>query len=263
MKRLACLFVFLVLVGMPQGAWVGATTPCTTETLQGQYGFSFNGVNHPSPAGTIPGPAAEIGVFTLDREGNFSGTVTVSFNGLIFSGVAFTGVATVNPDCTGTSTVVSDLGLVEHFSFVADDRSSELRLLHLAPGSVIPGSALKHDAGAAPCALTSLAGTWGFSFTGDLLAAPLTGPGASVGVFTVDREGHFSGHDTVSLNGVFLTDTVAGTASVNPDCTGSATLSSPVVGRQRYGFVLVHSGNEMRLLQTDPGTVIFGTARRQ
>lgn len=146
MKRLACLFGLLLLCGLASGARAGAeedTAPCTLARLGGGWGFSMSGFNHPGPAGPIPGPAAETGVFTADREGNFSGTVTLSLSGTILPAVTFTGTAIVNPDCTGSATVVSSLGLVEHFDFVVVDKSRELLLIQLAPGSIIRGSARK------------------------------------------------------------------------------------------------------------------------
>jgi hypothetical protein len=77
------------------------------------------------------------------------------------------------------------------------------------------------------CSIVDVAGTWGYSETGTImLPAPYGAtPYASVGSYTVDPDGSISGARIASLGGTLLKATIEGTATVNPDCTGTVTLS--------------------------------------
>jgi len=74
------------------------------------------------------------------------------------------------------------------------------------------------QAGTQKCTLTTVAGTYGLTTTGSI---PGIGPVAAVGVVTVEKSGNISGGQTRSLNGAVADETFAGTATVNPDCTGT------------------------------------------
>ncbi len=74
------------------------------------------------------------------------------------------------------------------------------------------------QAGAHKCSLATVAGTSGFTTTGSI---PGIGPVAAVGLLTIDKSGNISGSQTRSLNGDIADETIAGTATVNPDCTGT------------------------------------------
>jgi hypothetical protein len=81
------------------------------------------------------------------------------------------------------------------------------------------------------CSNVDVAGTWGYSETGtaiiyDQNGKPLsTVPYASVGRYTIDRHGNLSGARNASSGGTIVSATITGTAIVNPDCTGTLTLS--------------------------------------
>src|SRR2546425_11483471 len=90
-------------------------------------------------------------------------------------------------------------------------------LTRLFPMLLLFGTALVAWADEETCTLASLEGGWGFALSGTLLAVPA----AATGVLTVDEEGNFSGHDTLSANGTILSETFTGTVTVNPDCTTS------------------------------------------
>jgi hypothetical protein len=113
------------------------------------------------------------------------------------------------------------------------------------------------------CKEASLEGDWGFTLSGTVTPAPAVTPAAAVGIFTVDRVGNVSGRDTVSANGTVLQETFSGTLIVNPDCTGSATLDSSIVGETHLDFVLVAKKKEILLIRKDPGIVLFGSAQQQ
>jgi hypothetical protein len=56
----------------------------------------------------------------------------------------------------------------------------------------------------------------------------------------------------------------AGTYTVHPDCTGTLTAQiSPVDIPTHLFFVIDDNGKEFQAIQTDPGVVVTGIARRQ
>ena len=73
----------------------------------------------------------------------------------------------------------------------------------------------------ADCTKATAAGKWGFSTNGSI---PAIGPVAATGIFTQDTSGNITGTQTRSLNGDIADETFTGTATVNPDCTGTDTI---------------------------------------
>jgi hypothetical protein len=74
------------------------------------------------------------------------------------------------------------------------------------------------QAGTQKCSLATVAGTYGLTTTGSI---PAIGPVSAVGLVTIDKSGNLSGSQTRSLNGALGDETFTGTATVNPDCTGT------------------------------------------
>ena len=114
----------------------GTVKECSNATLQGSFGYTSTGTLLPS---FVPppyaGPFAEVGRQTFDGKGKTDATGTLSANGNIFSKVTFEGTYAVNPDCTGTMTLSSSLG-VSYADFVIDDDGAELRLIFTNSGVV-------------------------------------------------------------------------------------------------------------------------------
>ena len=74
------------------------------------------------------------------------------------------------------------------------------------------------------CSNASVAGTWGYTETGSVITPTGVVPYASVGQFTLDRDGNFVGQRTSSTAGTIQPATIKGTLVVNPDCTGTQTI---------------------------------------
>src|SRR5882762_4804592 len=132
-------------------------------------------------------------------------------------------------------------------------RSMTIIGMTLALGIAVPDAQADEDHA---CALGSLEGLYGFISTGTLIGVRLVvnGPIANVGVITFDGEGNLSQHLTNSRNGVIMPVDVTGTYTVNPNCTGSWTISNG----NTADFVIVASGSEVMFIRTVPGTVITG-----
>jgi hypothetical protein len=75
---------------------------------------------------------------------------------------------------------------------------------------------------AAACSNATAAGKWGFSTNGTLIGL---GPVGAVGSFNQDVAGNLVGAQTRSLNGGVADETLTGNVTVNPDCTGAATIN--------------------------------------
>jgi len=76
---------------------------CSNATLQGT--FAFNGTGFIVSPAAVAGPFADVNTLTFDENGAATGTGIVSQNGNIVP-VTETGTYQVNPDCTGTYTVL-------------------------------------------------------------------------------------------------------------------------------------------------------------
>ena len=115
------------------------------------------------------------------------------------------------------------------------------------------------------CSNASLKGAFAYTVTGFIVAPPPeAGPFASVGTQTFDGNGGTTAAATVSQNGNIVAVTLNGTYTVNPDCTGTFTvLISPVGITAHVFFVIDNNGTEFQAIQTDPGVVVTGIARRQ
>lgn len=113
------------------------------------------------------------------------------------------------------------------------------------------------------CTNATLSGDFAFTAKGTTLAAlglpaPLTGAFASSGTAEFDGNGHFTLTATSSFNGVIQgPQTVTGTYSVNADCSYTSQASNGATFRA----VIVDSGREILILQTNKGVAITGTAR--
>jgi hypothetical protein len=111
---------------------------CSNPSLQGTFVFKGVGVIV-SPA-SVAGPFVDVNTLTFDGQGAATGSGTVSQNGNIVP-VTETGTYQVNPDCTGTYTVLlSPFGFTAHYYFVID-ASGELQIICTDSGVAFSGTA--------------------------------------------------------------------------------------------------------------------------
>ncbi|MDQ6884310.1 MAG: hypothetical protein M3077_08775 [Candidatus Dormibacteraeota bacterium] len=86
---------------------------------------------------------------------------------------------------------------------------------------------------------------------------------AGVGRSHQDGRGHLTVADVASFNGFVQDRTGTGTYTVNPDCTGEATIT--ITGEPNplhIHLVIVSSGEHVYFVARDPGSVIHGTLTR-
>ena len=124
----------LLALGMAPAA-MADNKGCSNADLKGTWAYTGTGsiVAPPQAAG----PFAEVGTQTFDGRGATTYTATLSGNGNIVP-VTATGTYTVNPDCTGTMTVlVAPFGATVHIFFVIDNLNTEFRAIETEVGFVI------------------------------------------------------------------------------------------------------------------------------
>jgi hypothetical protein len=114
-------------------------------------------------------------------------------------------------------------------------------------------SASAPSALAAHCSLHKSAGDYGFTLTGVVIVPTGAVPIAAVGKALLDPAGNASGTESRSVGGGFADETFTGTYTVNPDCTGSATLnfyeSGQLVRTSVLSLVFDDHQHEIRMVQ--------------
>ena len=110
------------------------------------------------------------------------------------------------------------------------------------------------------CSDTTLSGCFGITWTGDRIDGGNPGPRAGVGQIIFNGQGSLSGSVTKSSNGVISQVTGTGTYTVNPNCTGSVTITDSDGEIRDFNFVIVETfivgAIEVFAIQTDTGRVI-------
>lgn len=118
------------------------------------------------------------------------------------------------------------------------------------------------------CTAAQVSGNYGVVSNGFSITAPASlppesvGPYAAVGRLTVNPDQTLSLNLTQSFNGIVIpatTSSLTGTFTINSDCTGSLAINNGVT----YNFVVVDSGKEIQLIQTNLGSAITGVAKKQ
>ena len=113
-----------------------ANKGCSTVSLLGTFSRIDTGTVLMAPVAAAVGPIALIGTFTFDGSGNVTGATVSSQNGNIGQGTQ-TGTYTVNPDCTGTITVLGSSGRTSHYSFVTDTNGFQYICTDSGPISIV------------------------------------------------------------------------------------------------------------------------------
>jgi len=94
-------FLATLLLSLAAVALADDDGTCSNARVAGEWGYSETGTLY-LPTGAVP--YASVGSYTLDADGNLSGSRTASAGGAI-KNATIKGTATVNSDCTGTETL--------------------------------------------------------------------------------------------------------------------------------------------------------------
>lgn len=127
-----------------------------------------------------------------------------------------------------------------------------LARITLVLGAVIMVILAPIQANAVSCSNASTAGDWAYTYTGTIFTPNGALPLASMGHYTQDHEGNVVGSQNRSVAGQSGVEDIAGTVSVNKDCTASATVNVFVNGvKQRTAELAVvydNNGKHVRMI---------------
>ena len=114
------------------------------------------------------------------------------------------------------------------------------------------------------CSNATLKGTFAHMANGFITAPPaMAGPLAGVGTDIFDGNGGITASTaTLNINGNVVPLTATGTYKVNPDCTGTYTITGQG-GTTRLALVIADNGNEIQAVCIDAGVVMIHIFRRQ
>jgi hypothetical protein len=107
---------------------------CSTRSVAGDFGFTVVGTRLPV------GPAASVGSVHFDRDGNLTGSQTLSIGGTIVQGEVLTGTYTVDADCAGSATIVvsnTPFPRTAHLDVVWINSSDEFRAIFADTGLIL------------------------------------------------------------------------------------------------------------------------------
>ena len=126
-------------------------------------------------------------------------------------------------------------------------------------------SGITQAAQAHECSLSNAAGNYGYTSSGTIVN-PAVGPFTAVGHVTLTESGSFSGAQTTSIAGNLVAETLQGTYTVNPDCTGTATVyvyhGSMLARTSIINVVWDMRQSELRAIFLTPGTNISLAGRK-
>lgn len=248
----------IVLASFALSSAVWAT--CSNSSVTGTYGYLNAGTDS---SGT---PTATLGQLKFESTtGKFTGTLTVSTDGLIQTG-SVSGTYAVAPNCTVTGTSTVEGGRPHAFSAVVTSTGG-VKEVDGHTGVTTGGFALAQ--GSPTCTDAGLKGSFGFAAEGFFVTgAPFRGPVELIAelTFSVNSsgEGVISGQLAGSENGqifTFTEETVTGSYSVSPDCQGTATITPKGQSALNFSFVVVEGGKELMAIDTSSDRVV--TARFQ
>jgi hypothetical protein len=106
---------------------------------------------------------------------------------------------------------------------------------------------------AAHCSLSGTAGTYALTLTGTVILPTGPVPIAAVVRATLDAAGGVTGTESRNVGGGFADETLSGTYTVNPDCTGTAAIqfyeSGQLVRTSILSLIFDNNQREVRMVQ--------------
>ena len=111
------------------------------------------------------------------------------------------------------------------------------------------------------CSNRTGSGTYGYQMNGSIIGV---GPFLVNGIFTANPDGTTSANVRLTIDGKTIPATgTGGTFTTNEDCTGTGKFFVPELNQQiLYSFVLTDNGDEITLINTNPGIVLQGHGKR-
>ena len=138
--------LFLLALGLAALSTLTAyARPCSDQTLKGTYANSLHGLIYP-PDGSAPLVLAGVVKTTYDGKGTLTQVDAAGENGNVRPGWRpGSGTYSVNPDCTGTQTIVIP-GMPDlHLQFVVSPSGNTAHFVVIDPGFATAGDSERID----------------------------------------------------------------------------------------------------------------------
>jgi hypothetical protein len=138
--------LFLLTLGLAASSTLTAyARPCSNLTLKGTWANSLHGLIYP-PDGSAPLVLAGIVKTTYDGKGNLTQVDAAGVNGNTTPGWRpGSGTYSVNPDCTGTQTIMIP-GMPDlHLQFVVSPSGNTSHFVVIDPGFATAGDSERID----------------------------------------------------------------------------------------------------------------------
>jgi hypothetical protein len=239
--------------------------PVTTPV--GSYGILMN--QWPSSNTGNDKTSALLGVLNFDGAGNVTATYTkVNVDFTATTGKA-TGTYLANPDGSNTVNLTFDDGSVWTLAAAVTDGGSGLQLLvtggtpmNFFTGNPNPAQVFGGTGRILSAQGTVAAGSYGYLLIGWPDAQ--NKPDNLFGIINLDGAGNLNGSYTL-VNGrpAAVPGALSGTYSVNPDGTGSMTVTLDLLGTTTLAIVVTEGGSGILMLALKTAGVTSGTARMQ
>jgi hypothetical protein len=141
---------------------------------------------------------------------------------------------------------------------------SKLFARHNTVRAQVEPAQAEHNSRRARCSNRTASGTYGYRMTGQLIGNQ-TVPFLVNGIFTHYPNGTMDAEVLLTLGEQQIPGTgTEGRFQTNEDCTGSGKFIVPVLNNLEitYNFIATDGGNQIELLNTNPGIVLHGVGRR-
>ena len=257
---LALCFAYLT----PGNKFSSASAQVTSPN--GSYGVLVNQWKDPNSNSV----EAVLAVLNFDGAGNITGTYTLT-RSINFARAAgtLTGTYSGNPDGSNTVNLTFDIGATVTAVMAVTDGGAGLQVLATGgnaskPGQVVSGSGRIQSAQG-----TMPAGSYGFLL--NQWPDSANNPQGVLGIVNLDGAGNLTGSATVvapGQGGAAISGTLTGTYSINPDGTGTLTVTVEEFGvTLTLAIVVTDGGSGILMLQTAESDgfsqVVSGIARLQ
>jgi hypothetical protein len=225
-----------------------AHASCSNASIKGTYGIVSTGLN-----GSLQ-PASSVDQITVDGLGHLSGTATKSIDGTIVT-YTITGSYNIAANCNGSAIFNNQSGQTEHGNIYLNNANAGAFLIQTDKSHVQSSIAVAQ--GAATCTNLGVKNPYSFEATGTVIG---TGQVAAAGRLTMNGTGAISGTLTLSLDGtIHSSASVTGTYKINPNCTGTASITPTGLSPMHFNLVVVNAGKQIMAIETDNNTIVTGT----
>jgi hypothetical protein len=162
---------------------------------------------------------------------------------------------------TGTNTWLMHLD--DAASYLGDDDDNDILIQLRMDTTAAPPSGGSPPTTSGPCSASMLNGTYYYVLSGSMVTGSQSAPYAELGKLAADGKGNVSGQAHTTTGGQVVSYNLAGTYSIQGNCTGSMSLTAG--GQQEYPiiFQIVNGGEGAIVAFSDPTEVVTGQAYRQ